>query len=282
MYQELMSHCEEPNTSLPSLWNFCLKSRCVESKNMQGPFSSPLPSSKCSRLRQGISKFLSAFRTRNISFPSWQIEMLGLGWIFHVDPHYMHPESWGDAGNSPDDSSLCVLFFSLGKSLDVLITRSLGKKKKVFFFLIFDWKPHNPAKHTPTPTKNPPDCSGPSHQPQSTFTPKLNPSICIKIQDTELSCLPILEQNSCLHGNPHFPLFSSFYFFFFSVQKLEYQGMEQCKGWGKSTHCKAPELQEGCILFFWRGAVCMGYILGLLLRPILPWTWADLKIACLW
>lgn len=124
-------------------------------------------------------------------------------------------------------SSLCVLFFSLGKSLDVLITRSLGKKKKVFFFLIFDWKPHNPAKHTPTPTKNPPDCSGPSHQPQSTFTPKLNPSICIKIQDTELSCLPILEQNSCLHGNPHFPLFSSFFFFLSSETRVPRHGAMQ-------------------------------------------------------
>lgn len=127
-------------------------------------------------------------------------------------------------------SSLCVLFFSLGKSLDVLITRSLGKKKKKYFFSSsLTGNPIILQNTPPHQKKKPPDCSGPSHQPQSTFTPKLNPSICIKIQDTELSCLPILEQNSCLHGNPHFPLFSSFYFFF-SVQKLEYQGMEQCKG----------------------------------------------------
>lgn len=135
MYQELMSHCEEPNTSLPSLWNFCLKSRCVESKNMQGPFSSPLPSSKCSRLCQGISKFSSVFRTRNISSPSWQIEMLGLGWIFHVDPHYMHPESWGDAGNSPDDYIIPVCFIFFPWKITWCIDHSITwKKKKKYFF----------------------------------------------------------------------------------------------------------------------------------------------------
>lgn len=158
MYQELMSHCEEPNTSLPSLWNFCLKSRCVESKNMQGPFSSPLPSSKCSRLCQGISKFLSAFRTRNISSPSWQIEMLGIGWIFHVDPHYMHPESWGDAGNSPDDYIIpvCFIFFpwKITWCIDHLITWE-KKKKKVFFFPHLWLETPESCKTHPHTKKNP-------------------------------------------------------------------------------------------------------------------------------
>lgn len=241
MYWELMSYCEEPNTSLPSLWNLCLKSRCVEGKSIVWPkvFS---PTFTFIPVLLAVSRqlwLLKCFRIRrgNTSSPSWQTEMLRIDWVLHVDLHYRHPKP-GDVGYSP--RGLHHPHLLLGKSP----CRGL---KWVF---------------PPSLTENPrilQKCPSKVLRTKPPASANLSPEVKPKHLHQNMrysTCLPSdFRAEQLSPWKPTFSLFPIFFFFSWETRAPQHGAMHGAR-WEHPLW--APELQESRVLFFRRKAVCMG------------------------